>query len=77
MYLQVHVVVSPREVAVCLHLNQQVTFPVMWHVHCKFKEMTDWLQPNDSIYVATDAVWLLFTGLVQMFCTSKFNILVL
>jgi hypothetical protein len=24
-----------------------------------------------------DAVWLLFTGLVQMFCTSKCNILVL
>ena len=50
---------------------------VLWHIHCKFKEMTVWLQLNGStkprFYVATDAVLLLFMGMVRMFCTSKFN----
>jgi hypothetical protein len=45
MYLQVHVVASPREVAVSLHLKKHVTFPFVYScaVTHMFKEvMTEW-----------------------------------
>jgi hypothetical protein len=48
---------------------------VLWHTCLR----RWWLNGSVelTLYVPTDAVWLLFIRLVQMFCTSKFNILVL